>query len=682
MTVVTLDFETRSEADLLKVGAWAYSEHPSTEIICVSWAVGDGPVSNWANPEVDPMVRSAASPPDLLGLAVDFRVLFEAHGATFEYAIWTNICVARWGWPPVALRRMRDTMAVACYYSMPPALDNLCRALGLPGKDPEGKRLITKYSKLHLKTAKRDIPPEDMDKWLRYCDSDVDKERQVGTILGELPERELEYFLNDLEVNSRGLLLDQEGIFAAKVVVDMRSKDLEEEFRALVGLNPGQVKEIGKWVQECDHLGLPDLRAATIDELLDEGRIGDEPVERVHPTVRRALELRRQWARASTKKLDAMLRHRGKDGTAKFQTRFHGALTGRNTGLGIQPLNLAKSMEGVDPEQLVRDIHVGDPAWLDCLYGDAMEAVGKASRHWIVAPPGHRLMVGDFSSVEAVINAGLAGEEWKLDLFRRGEDPYCAFASRALRREVLPKKHPDVTVQDLKDRQRVGKPGELAFGYQGAVGAWRKFDRSLAFSDTEIVEFVRSWRDLHPAIERQWEELGEAAFEAVANPGKVTGFYNEEWFERVDGWLTMILPDGKRLWYWAPELRMGWPPWHRPDLDEDCTALECDCKKRLQVTYLAQKEGQWRRVHTYGGKLCENRVQAVSRQLLKPTELRLRDAGYKQVLGVYDEAVCVVPNGWGDAEEFRQIMEADLPDYARDWPIRAGVWEGQRYKKE
>ena len=164
MTIVTLDFETRSEADLLKVGSWAYSEHPSTEIICASWAVDDEEVRNWANPAVDPLVRDVVNPWNLLELAANPEVLFEAHSVAFEYAIWCNICVAQWDWPSIDLRRMRDTMASACYYSMPPALDNLCRALGLPGKDPEGKRLITKYSKLNLKTAKRDIPPEDMDK--------------------------------------------------------------------------------------------------------------------------------------------------------------------------------------------------------------------------------------------------------------------------------------------------------------------------------------------------------------------------------------------------------------------------------------------------------------------------------------------------------------------------------------
>jgi DNA polymerase len=168
------------------------------------------------------------------------------------------------------------------------------------------------------------------------------------------------------------------------------------------------------------------------------------------------------------------------------------------------------------------------------------------------------------------------------------------------------------------------------------------------------------------------------------HPGRVTGYDGQELFQTVDNWLTMILPDGKRLWYWHPQLKLVMPSWHEPGINKDCTDDTCKCRPRLQVCYEANKSGRWRRVYTYGGKLTENRVQAVSRQLLKPVEIALERRGYPVVLSVYDEVVCDVPNNFGSTKEFAAIVEealASLP-WASGWPIRMDEpWEGQRYRK-
>lgn len=675
---ITLDDESRSWSDLTKTGAWAYSEHESTELICSCWAVDDGPVASWFNPDLGDILPDSSF--DSLLQAIENGHNIEAHNAAFEYSMWHNIKVPRYGFPVVPPERWRDTMAAACYYAMPAALGPLCKALGLKGKNPEGDRLITKYSKLYLKTVKTVIPPEDQFRWLQYCGEDVEQEREVGHLLGDLPDEELDIFLRDFRINIRGLALDAHGIALAQIIVEERAAELAEEFREITGVNPGQRDKIMDWVED-QGLQLPNLRADTIEELLDEGRIGDEEIDEIDEELRRALEVRRAHGRASTKKLDAMQRQSGKDGRARFQTRYHGAVTGRQTGGGIQPLNLNKGWGDVEPEMLVQDIEFGNARWLDFKYGDAMEAVAKATRHWIVPEEGSRIVAGDFSSIEAVVNAALAGEEWKVQLFRDGGDPYCAFASKALGRMVRKKGDPLITQQDKDDRQKIGKPGELAFGYQGAVGAWRKFDRSRRYSDADIAVFVRSWRDLHPNIVEQWYGLEDAALEAVAFPGRVTGWRDQEMFERVDGWLTMILPDGKRIWYWAPQIRMGWPQWHQPDEDEDCAAGTCDCKKRPQLTYMTAKGKSWFRTSTYGGKVCENRVQAASRQILKPAEARLERAGYRQILGVYDETVFEMPFGRGSAEEVKELLEIPAGPWCEGWPVRAEVWEGGRYKK-
>lgn len=189
------------------------------------------------------------------------------------------------------------------------------------------------------------------------------------------------------------------------------------------------------------------------------------------------------------------------------------------------------------------------------------------------------------------------------------------------------------------------------------------------------------WRDLHSATTGWWRNLEDAAICAVNMPndrvevgdGKIS-------FDIVDEWLTMILPNQKRLWYFDPQLRSAMPPWHRPETEERCAIGTCDCEPRTQVTYMAQKEGQWRRVHSYGGKWAENACQGVSREILEAAKLRLEKAGYPIIFSVYDEPICEVDDGFGSPEEMAEIMSVP-PEWATDWPIRVTAWEGARYRK-
>ena len=381
--MITIDFETKSYADLKKVGAWAYSEDPTTNIICACWGVESEPIQTWWPSNADSLGRASSHAmttgdgmPADLAKAISSGHLVEAHNVAFERSIWMNVLAPKYGWPIPGDAFWRDTMAVACYYSMPAALDKLARALNFQPKDSAGGRLISKYAKLCLKTAKTEIPPEDFSKFVEYCKQDVRIEQSVGGWLGDLPERELPIFLLDQKINMRGLHLDQEGIAAATAIVQQRSEELIEEFVALTGLKPSQRDKVIEW---CRGRGiiLKNMQADYLKELLDEGlSLG---------IVRRILEIRLAINKASTKKLDAMVRQCGADGRARWQTPYHGAGTGRTTGSGFQPLNLNRGYEDVEPEQLVHDIMYGDAEWLDIVYGDAMDAIAKASRHWITA---------------------------------------------------------------------------------------------------------------------------------------------------------------------------------------------------------------------------------------------------------------------------------------------------------
>lgn len=667
---VWIDFETKSWADLKTVGAWEYSLDKSTEVIVLCWRIrhGDAPselVQYWT-----PKSRPINCPGDLRA-AIEKGYEIEAHNYSFEVAIWQNVMVSGFGWPAVKASQWRDTMAVACYYALPAKLDALLRALHMPPKNPEGARLISKYSKLYLKTASPMIPAEDMSKWIQYCKEDVLREEQVSDYLGDLPDRELPIFHLDHEINMRGLALDTRGIEAATRVAEQRAVELTEAFRAITCLNPTQGAKIIEWAH-LHGVELENMQAAYLEDRLEESE--DDPIPA--GIVRDALRIRLKHSKASTKKLASMAAQSSSDGIARWQQRYHGAQTGRQTGAGIQVLNLKKGWEDVDPEQLVRDIMHGDPAWLDAVYGDAMDAVSRASRHWITASEGCQIYAGDFVSIEAVILACLAGEQWKIDAFREGVKIYEAMADKI---HGLPPG--TVTKATHPTERQDGKTGELAFGYQGALNAWLKFDDSGRHTDERIIEICRAWRKEHPATVKWWERLEWAAVSAVKEPTLSFGAGLIS-FQIVDEWLSMILPNGKRIWYREPELKMKMPAWHRPATKEDCRAGACSCRPQPSVVYKAQKEGQWREVSTYGGKLAENACQAVSREYLIPSMMAVREAGYPIVLSVYDEVVCDVPNGRGSKEEFEHLL-ANAPgrDWAAGWPIKVDGWVGRRYKK-
>ena len=572
-----------------------------------------------------------------------------------------------YGWPEPKPTQWRDTMAVARYYALPGGLANLARVLGFENKDAAGGRLISKYSKLYLKTAKEEIPEDDFQKFVEYCIQDVKIEQSVSDFLGDLPGRELPIFQLDQRINMRGLYLDVAGITKASVIVQQRAAELTKEFVELTGCTPSQTAVAKKWFSE-QGLELENMQSEYLKDLLESGDIPDGP-------SRRALQIRTAISKASTKKLDAMARQVGKDGTAKFQTVYHGAATGRWTGSGFQPLNLSRGFEGVDPEQLVRDIGHGDASYLDMMYGDAMDAIGKASRHWVTARPGHDIISGDFTSIEAIILACLSGEQWKVDAFDSGVPIYELTADKIYKLPagtVTKKTHP-VERQD-------GKTCELAFGYQGALGAWLKFDNSGRHSDERIIEICKAWRAEHPNVTAFWANLQQSAI--AATRGEPSVQVGQIKFEVVDQWLTMVLPNEKRVWYYDPQVRLVRPRWCQPATDDKCREGTCKHSKVPALSYMSQKEGQWKRVWTYGGKLAENACQAVSREVLVPAMMRAEEAGYPVILSVYDEIVSEVPGDFGDVEEFRELMNGPLPDWAADWPIRVDTpWRGKRYKK-
>jgi DNA polymerase len=655
---ITIDFETYSEAELKKCGAWRYAEHTTTEILCLAYSI------NGAEPDLwHPGYKYPAGLLD----CINRGAIIDAHNVGFERAIWENVCVKRMGWPEVDENQWDCTMARAASRALPLGLDELTRALGLEQrKDKRGKQLLNLLSKPQKVTKKQPLrriqDPALLAELYEYCKQDVRAELAVRERLGDLPAPERSVFLLNEKMNSRGITIDVESVHNAVAIVEEVEARLTEE---LVDLTSGivtthnQGARILEWLRG-EGVELDDLTADTVAEA----------IPRAEGSARRVLEIRGSLAKASTKKLQSLLGAVGGDGRVRGLSQYHGAFTGRNAGRLVQPLNLPRPKLDVEPEALIDAISHRSASWLEAMYGDPMQCVADALRPMFMAAEGKNLCSVDLSAIEAVGIAALAGEETKLDVFRRGDDPYCVFASFALGRKVT-------KATDPKARQEVGKVGELAFGYGGGVGAWRNFDDSDRFTDALVDDFKKAWRLQHPRISTPpwskdeavglWYGLQAAAIKAMLHGEAI--FRDIRYYRRGD-YLVCVLPSSRSICYYEPRLEERENPYTE--------------RSEVVLTYMSQKQGRWARVDTWGGKLAENVTQAACRDILVHGQKRC-DPEFPVLMTVYDEIVVEVDEDLGverPVERMIEYMTEELPPWCATWPIKAAGWCGKRYRKD
>ena len=711
------DFETYSEAGLqlvenkwvtlpnsskrglFAVGGVAYSEHPSTEVLSLAYDLKDGTGKKlW--------IPGMGAPVDLFE-HISNGGLLEAWNSSFEYHIWLNVCHKRMGWPPLPLEQLRDAMAKSRAHSLPGGLGDAAKVLQvIDQKIDDGKRLIKKFSMPRNPTKKdartRITPAEDMDdaiKLWEYNIGDIAAESDVSVRIPDLSPTELKLWLLDQRINVRGVHLDSAARDNCEEIVRQANEKYTAELIALTGgtvQKPGEVAKIAGWMGGRG-IHVNGLTADTVKATL---KRDDLPAD-----VRRVLEIRASLGAASVKKLYAMGHQVSNDGRLKDLFAFCGAdRTGRFAGRGPQPQNLPNSGPAV---RLCRDcskhytpkltacpwckgddVFNSDAEWgieavddalqviasgkldyVEWYFGDAIAAVSGCLRGLFSAAPGHELICSDYSAIEAVVLAALAGEEWRMEVFRTHGMIYEMSAAKI---SGVPFEdfieHKKTTGDHHPLRKKIGKVSELASGYQGGIGAWKNFGADKHLSDEEIKNAIKAWRAESPAIVKFWYGLEEAAVSAIQTPGACYTYRGITYGVKDDILYCQLL-SGRTLSYHNPRLHPDVTPWG---------------KEVLKLTYMGRDSltNQWVRLDTYGGKLCENTVQAIARDILTHAMPALEDAGYPVVLHIHDEIVCEVPTGTGSVEEFEEIM-ATLPEWAKDWPIRAaGGWRGLRYRKD
>ncbi|MCB5775915.1 DNA polymerase [Ruminococcus callidus] len=641
MRILSIDIETYSDVDLSKSGVYPYAESDNFEILFFGYSVDGHP------PQVIDLANGEQLPDDIIAALTDPNVIKTAYNAMFE-----RICISKHlGLPKGTYldpTQWHCTMVWAATLGLPMSLAGVGAVLGLDKqKMSEGKDLI-KFFCIPDKDGNRHHPKVHPGKWelfKSYNCRDVEVEIAIQQRLAKYPVPNFvwnEYHL-DQQINDRGIGVDMELVRHAITINEDIKNEITAEIQALTMLdNPNSVQQMKEWLAE-NGMETESLGKQAVKELL----------ETAPPELAKVLSLRQQLAKSSVKKYDAMLSSHCIDDRIRGMFQFYGAnRSGRFSGRLVQLQNLYRnSMPHLDT---ARDlIKADDIETLDLLFGDIPDVLSQLIRTALVPKaPYKRFIVADFTSIEGVVLSWLAGEQWRLDVFKNGGDIYCISASKIFGVPVV--KH------GINGHLRQkGKIAELACGYGGSVGAMKAMGaQEMGLSDDEIQQIVTDWRDASPNIVKLWWDVDRAVKKCIKEKteANVKGLH----IFCESGFLFIELPSGRRLAY------------VKPKIGENKFGGE-------SVTYMGVGEQKkWERIESYGPKFVENIIQGIARDILLHAMMNLRD--YRIVAHVHDEVIIEATDDI-TVDEIVQKM-CITPRWARGLTLRADGYECEFYMKD
>lgn len=733
MSYLFLDFETFSEANLKKVGSYAYAEHPTTEVLICTYAFDDEPVRVWDCTDGSDMpgdlhraLRRLVKP--------NSRIKMVWHnGSMFDRLIMRHC----WGFD-IPVSNTIDSMIWAFRHALPGSLDALCEVLGVSAdnaKDKRGKALIKRFSKPTPKNYKirrytAETHPDEWALFIKYAVSDITAMREVFHKLPRWGNSEFEDRVLELDqlINDRGFKVDVALAEAAIEAVEKHKAQLQEEAQSKYGgsLTGKDFLPILRELAPAHRIH--NAQKSTLNDLLADDDLPDD--------ARTIIEMRLGAASTASTKYNPLLLGRSSDDRRRGCLQYGGAKrTLRWAGKGFQPQNLARGYYHDD------ELDKGISALLKGRAHrrfDVAKLTASTVRSCIIPEAGHKFVVADYSNVEGRGLAWLAGEETALDTFRAGLDIYCVTAGKMFGMD------PDDIKKNFKEIRQIGKACELGLGYEGGVGAFVTFAKNLGLDLIEMAKTMdgtfpdhiwaatargyewariqeakrpphpgekddrpsyildkkvwrtcdaikRMWRESHPETVAFWRDLKDGILAAVRNPGREfwAGAHLRRNGERairiwrtvefdssgrkVPGWwLCMELPSGRILSY--PGIGVS----VTKETDEDGRV---NTNVRIKYQGENQLTRQWTTLYTHGGKACENLVQALCRDLLAYAMINVERGGYPIVLSVHDELVCETPDTPDyTVPELEKLMCA-LPEWAEGFPLVAEGSEMYRYAK-
>lgn len=755
-----LDTETFSGVDLKKVGAYAYAEHPTTEIMICTYAIDEGRVQTWDATESPTMPRELRKA--LRQVSRKKAKIVMANGLLFDRLVIRE----KWG-IDLPVSQVEDTMIMAFRHALPGSLDMQCQVLGVDAehaKDKAGKALIKRFCKPTPKTYKirrytRETHPEEWAKFLRYAALDIIAMREVYWRIpdwGNTPKED-EILLIDQLINDRGFYVDVDLANAAIKAVQAHKEELKEEAWERFGgkLTGNDFLPILRDIAPA--FTIHNAQKSTLNDLLEDPDFPDEG--------KALIEMRLGASSTASTKYNPLVNGLSADGRRRGCLQYGGAKrTLRWAGKGFQPQNLARGEYSDDHEgKIKRREGESDVAfWVRShMLTNGINSLLRGTAHWaydiskltastvrgcIIPAKGKKFVVADYSNVEGRGLAWIAGEKTALMVFRAGRDIYCETAGKMFGLD------PEYIKANRKDLRQIGKACELGLGYGGGVAAFLQFAKNLGLDLYAMADVMkgtfpdhiwaaakrgyeyarineakrppkpgkkderptyilpknvwltcdaikRMWREAHPKTVAFWAELEDAVLCAIRNPGKAywaganvrpdgkkalkivrTKAKHDPTFdeERDDPnaagwWLKIELPSGRIMSYPGIALSVT------TEIDEDTG------KKRTSTRIKYQGENQttrqWGFQYTYGGKLTENIVQALCRDILAWSMPGVEAAGYEIVLSVHDELITEVPDTDDYTTEELCALMCDLPIWAKGFPLAAEGDIMYRYRK-
>lgn len=660
MLNLSIDLETFSSVDIKKAGAWKYIASPDFEILLFAYSL------DYADPVCIDFTQGSALPSWLADALIDPDYIKKAYNAAFEWA-----CLSKYMGALLPPEQWRCTMFKGLYAGYTAGLDATGRALGLPDdkrKLNTGKALI-RYFCVPCKPTKtnggrtRNLPHHDPQRWelfKQYNIGDVITETEIDKRLSDIivPDFVQKEWETDLLMNARGVAVDMELVNGSLEIGAQVRQNLTREAVNLSGLdNPNSVTQLSAWLENETEETVTDLRKDTVAKMLSR--------EDNSPEVQRMLEIRQELGKTSTKKYDAIQSAVCDDNRVRGLLQFYGAnRTGRWAGRLVQVQNLPRTY--TEPLTLARElVKERKTEALALIYGSVPDTLSQLIRTAFIAPPGRTLIDADFSAIEARVISWLAGEEWRLEVFRTHGKIYEASASQmfGVPIEKIKKGNPEYSL-----RQK-GKVAELALGYQGSSGALIAMGAlDMGIPEEDLPDIVSRWRDANKRIRDLWYKMDSAAVQVITQGGSVgvngVVIAREFNYNQNTDYLTITLPSGRKLYYVSPQISTN--RWGNPS-----------------ITYMgvSQDSKKWKRLETYGGKLVENCVQAIARDCLALSIERLKEAGYEVVFHIHDEVVIECDRDKASLENVVGIMSAPIP-WAPGLPLGADGWVGDYFKKD
>lgn len=657
MQHLNIDIETRSSVNISKSGAYKYAQSEDFEILLFSYKLNDDPA------KIVDLKQGEKIPDNILELLNNPDCIKHAYNAAFEW-----YCLNQAGYT-TSITQWRCTMFHATYLGLPAGLGMTGKAIGISEdkkKLTTGNRLI-QYFSVPCKPTKSNggrtwnDPHHDLDKWKLYCEynkQDVEAEYTIYQYIKafEVPAKEQKLWEMDILMNANGVKVDKLLVDSVLRIDAESTEKLTDEAQKITGLdNPNSITQLKSWVESQIDEELPGLTKDDISDLLSRDNL---PLK-----VKRVLEIRQQLGKTSVSKYAAMENAMCKDDRVRGLLQFYGAnRTGRWAGRLVQVQNLPRNYINTldDARDLAKN---GNFEGLKLLYGNVPDILSQLVRTAFITSK-DKFIISDFSAIEARVIAWLAGEEWVNDVFATHGKIYEATASQMFNVPIdkIKKGNPEYSL-----RQR-GKVATLALGYQGgesaliAMGADR-----MGLSSEELTDIKVRWRDANKNIVRLWYAVGDAVIQAMNGNG--TQFVQcleirREW-DMMYGldFISVKLPSGRKLYYPKPFLQQN-------KFNKDA----------LHYYGVNQTTKKWEVNSTYGGKLVENIVQAIARDCLAETLIRLYDRNYDVVMHIHDE---VVIDAYDDEklEDVNNILAEPIP-WAPGLILKGAGFETKYYMKD